>query len=959
MGSHVDTAKTSHGYPSSRSARLSAPFALLAALAISLAVAGCDSVPTDLGLPDGASDKSDAATASAVANIRFETYQPDHTKITLVFRGDEHYHWYEDSAGYTVVLTGGDYRYATLDANAELVATEWGVGRDDPAAHGLAPGLQPPQYVIDRIRSESTVQPIAFVEPAADDVADNFTVIEGDMLVPSHVADAAKHSASGSVYYNIGQWTNGIVPYTFDANVSAGNQTAMRAAMDDWEAVADVHFIPRTGEANYVNIFSGTGNWSYVGMIGGKQDLSIYNWNWEFIMAHELAHAVGVWHEQSRSDRDTYVQINWGNITAGKENNFNIHNAWYDSDIGTYDFDSVMHYGAYSFSNNGQPTIQAQPAYAGTSFGQRTHLSVSDTTSIAAIYGASVPSVKATMTTPANSGATLTGSGFTFAWDAGSNVSEYWLWLGSAAGTHDILSGGTGSGTSLAAAGLPTDGSTVHVRLFSMINGAWQTNDYDYVAHNAPSSAAAMTTPANSGATLTGSGFTFVWDTGSNVSEYWLWIGSGAGTNDILSQGSGAGTSLAVTGLPTDGSTVHVRLFSMINGAWQTNDYNYVAHNAPSSAAAMTTPANTGATLTGSGFTFVWDTGSNVSEYWLWIGSSAGSNDILSQGSGAGTSLAVTGLPTDGSTVHVRLFSMINDAWQTNDYNYVAHNVPSSAAAMTTPANSGATLTGSGFTFVWDTGSNVSEYWLWIGSGAGTNDILSQGSGAATSLAVTGLPTDGSTVHVRLFSMINGAWQTNDYNYVAHNVPSAAATMTTPANNGVTLNGSSYTFAWTAGQNVTQYWLWFGSSLGTNDISSVDGGVGTSLAVSGLPTDGSTVYVRLFSLINGSWQTNDYNYVAFTGASDKAVMTTPASSGATLSGSNLTFVWTTGSNVSEYWLWIGSTVGNNDMLSQSAGAGTSLAVTGLPTDGSTIHVRLFSMIDGSWQTNDYNYVTGP
>ena len=54
--------------------------------------------------------------------------------------------------------------------------------------------------------------------------------------------------------------------------------------------------------------------------------------------------------------------------------------------------------------------------------------------------------------------------------------------------------------------------------------------------------------------------------------------------------------------------------------------------------------------------------------------------------------------------------------------------------------------------------------------------------------------------------------------------------------------------------------------------------------------------------------------------------------------------------------WI---MGNNDMLSQSAGAGTSLAVTGLPTDGSTIYIRLFSMINGSWQTNDYNYVTGP
>ncbi len=207
--------------------------------------------------------------------------------------------------------------------------------------------------------------------------------------------------------------------------------------------------------------------------------------------------------------------------------------------------------------------------------------------------------------------------------------------------------------------------------------------------------------------------------------------------------------------------------------------------------------------------------------------------------------------------------------------------------------------------------------------------------------------------------MINGSWQTNDYNYVANNAPSTTATMKTPANTGDTLTGSSYTFTWTAGQNVTQYWLWFGSSVGSNNIASLDGSTGTSLTVTGLPTDGSKIYVRLFSLINGVWQTNDYSYFAFSGGSAKAVMTTPANNGATLSGSGLTFAWTAGSNVSEYWLWIGSSVGNNDMLSQGAGSATSLAVTGLPTDGSTIHIRLFSMINGAWQTNDYNYVTGP
>jgi hypothetical protein len=30
-----------------------------------------------------------------------------------------------------------------------------------------------------------------------------------------------------------------------------------------------------------------------------------------------------------------------------------------------------------------------------------------------------------------------------------------------------------------------------------------------------------------------------------------------------------------------------------------------------------------------------------------------------------------------------------------------------------------------------------------------------------------------------------------------------------------------------------------------------------------LPTDGRTLYVRLWSLVSGAWQFNDYTYTAF------------------------------------------------------------------------------------------------
>ncbi|MBI9018007.1 MAG: hypothetical protein JEZ07_12180 [Phycisphaerae bacterium] len=170
------------------------------------------------------------------------------------------------------------------------------------------------------------------------------------------------------------RWTNGIVYYEFDSNVSASNKLIWLDAAQQWANVSDLHFVERTTQSNYIHVQDDDGNWSYVGMIGGKQEMGIYNWNYKFIVAHEIGHAVGLMHEHSRPDRDDYVTILFENIIEDRESNFEIRSA----DIyGQYDFYSVMHYDNKAFSSNGLNTIEPLPAYSSmlNVMGQRTYLS--------------------------------------------------------------------------------------------------------------------------------------------------------------------------------------------------------------------------------------------------------------------------------------------------------------------------------------------------------------------------------------------------------------------------------------------------------------------------------------------------------------------------------------------------------------------------------------------------------
>ena len=179
------------------------------------------------------------------------------------------------------------------------------------------------------------------------------------------------------------RWPNCIMPYTIDNSLPSTNKQRINDAMKHWKDKAGMKFVQRTNQANYVHFKPASGCWSYVGMRGNKQDIGLASGCGFGATVHEIGHAWGFWHEQSREDRDRYIKILWQNITSGREHNFNQHVSDGD-DIGPYDYGSIMHYGRYAFSKNGKPTIESIPP--GKTLGQRNGLSNYDIAAIKSIY---------------------------------------------------------------------------------------------------------------------------------------------------------------------------------------------------------------------------------------------------------------------------------------------------------------------------------------------------------------------------------------------------------------------------------------------------------------------------------------------------------------------------------------------------------------------------------------------
>ncbi|KJH45811.1 astacin [Dictyocaulus viviparus] len=246
--------------------------------------------------------------------------------------------------------------------------------------------------------------------------------MEGDIVVENPRKpinnDNSNRYGRSAIRQAYRKWPNREIPYALSSKYGSYARSVIAKAMQEYHNKTCVRFVPRDPirHVDYIFIHPDDGCYSLVGKVGGRQSVSLDSGCIQVgTIVHELMHAVGFFHEQSRRDRDEYIEIVWRNVQNGADDQFEkrdrdeyIEIVWRNVQNGAddqfeneiyfrynyniidhlneeYDYSSIMHYGPYAFSGSGRKTILPRKGGA-ERMGQRIAFSEGDIRKINKLY---------------------------------------------------------------------------------------------------------------------------------------------------------------------------------------------------------------------------------------------------------------------------------------------------------------------------------------------------------------------------------------------------------------------------------------------------------------------------------------------------------------------------------------------------------------------------------------------
>ena len=435
-------------------------------------------------------------------------------------------------------------------------------------------------------------------------------------------------------------------------------------------------------------------------------------------------------------------------------------------------------------------------------------------------------------------GATNINLGTPFQWTTASGAQAYYLYVGTAQGSRNLVDTGEIHTTSYSVSGLPS-GQTLWARIHTLQGGVWRFNDAAFTVAAPPPVPATLLNPLN------GLDFdpaqAFRWTSATGAQAYYLYVGTSSGAKNLADSGEIASTGFLPANALPGRTTLFARIHTKLSGSWHFTEVSFSV-----SGASFIYPSH-GDSNVDIGYPFRWTPISNAQAYYLYVGTSPGAKDLVDTGEIFGTTYPVTNLPA-GIPLFATLWTKVNGTWTGREISFTAAALdlgpPLPLATMLEPAT-GLDTFNSARMFRWTAAPGAEVYYLYVGTTQGAKNIVDTGELRRVAHPTIALPA-GQTLWARVWTRIGGVWQSTDAVFAS---PGAAFVYPVAG----TVMNSAYPFRWSGMANAEAYYLYVGTSPGAKDILD-SGELGRAWYYApGLPT-GVTLYATIWTKADGVWR---------------------------------------------------------------------------------------------------------